>query len=197
MLKKAANFSSMHRTGRTVKDKNNTLSSEDLREILRSDESEDELVEFIKNSFPKKGPAIGNNNKTRSRTSAKPKDEELMHEIDLDAAASITSQPNSTRANVYDLSANGESIILGCRKRSARLRTCLAIGLYISFFALVCILCIVCVKYNLSPCEKDFVFNTSRCISFRNGYSIFFYYFSAIVLNLVNTIVFVQDVCCL
>ena len=125
----------MHKAGKSVKYKKQKLSSQVLTEILRSDDSEDELVEFINNSFPKNGAAVRNNNKKRNRTNIKPKDEESMQEIDLNGGISPTS---STGTNLYDLSANGESIILGDKPRSARSRLCITFGLFVSFYALVC-----------------------------------------------------------
>ena len=124
----------MQKSTKSVKYKKQKLSSEVLTEILRSDDSEDELVEFINNSFPKNGPALANNNKKRGRSNTKPRDEDAMQEIDLNGGLSQTS---STGMNVYDLSANGESIILGDKARSARSKLCIAFGLFVSFFALV------------------------------------------------------------
>ena len=126
-------FILMQKSGKSVKYKKQKLSSEVLTEMLRSDDSEDELVEFINSSFSNNGPSVANNNKKRNRTSAKPKDEESMQEIDLNVGISTA---GSTGANVYDLSANGESIILGEKPRSARARLCIAFGLFESFLAL-------------------------------------------------------------
>ena len=125
----------MQKLGKSVKYKKQKLSSEVSTEMLRSDDSEDELVEFINSSFSNNGPAVANNNKKRSRTSVKPKDEESMQEIDLNVGISPA---GSTGANVYDLSANGESIILGEKPRTARARLFIALGLFDSFLALVC-----------------------------------------------------------
>lgn len=123
----------MHKVAKYKKQK---LSSEVLTEILRSDESEDDLVEFINNSFPKSGPAEANNSKKRNKGRVRSNDEEsTLHEIDLNGGIA---QTNSTRSNVYDLSNNGDSIILGDKPRSARSRLCIAFGLFVSFFALVC-----------------------------------------------------------
>jgi hypothetical protein len=121
----------MHKLGKSVKYKKQKLSSEVLEEVLRSDDSEDELVEFINSSFSNNGPAVANNNKKRNRTTIKPKDEESMQEIDLNVGISPAG------SNLYDLSANGESIILGDKPRTARTRLCIAFGLFVSFFALV------------------------------------------------------------
>ena len=132
----------MNISGKSVKYKKQKLSSEVLTEILRSDDSEDELVEFINNSFPKNGPAVANNNKKRIRTNVKPKEDETMHEVDLNGGIS---QASSSGTNLYDLSSSGESIILGDRPRSARTRLCIAFGLFFSFYALVCFIdCFCC-----------------------------------------------------
>ena len=132
----------MNKSGKSVKYKKQKLSSEVMAEVLRSDDSEDELVEFINSSFPKNGPAVANNNKRRSRTTVKAKEDESMQEIDLNGG--IT-QSSSAGANLYDLSSSGESIILGERPRSARSRLCIAFGLFVSFYALVCfVYCFCC-----------------------------------------------------
>lgn len=113
-----------------AKYKKQKLSSVVLAQILRSDD-EDDLVEFINSSFPKNGPASGNNKK-RTRRSNKPKDEEIMHEIDL-SANGLAAKGNISK---YDLSSNEESIIVG-DKPSNRSRFFVTFGLFVSFFALV------------------------------------------------------------
>lgn len=115
----------------SAKYKKQKLSSEVLAEILRSDE-EDELVEFINNSFTKSGPSTSNNNKKRTRTSNRHKDEAVMHEIDL-SANGLAPKGNISK---YDLSSNGESIIVGDRPRN-KSRIFITFGLFVSFFGLV------------------------------------------------------------
>lgn len=129
----------MSKLGKTARYKREKIPSAMMAEILRSDDSEDELVEFINNSFQKNGPGLANNNKKRTRSSLKANNEETMQEIDLHGGITST----STGSNLYDLSANGESIILGDKPRSARSRLCIAFGLFVSFFALVCSIGIV------------------------------------------------------
>ncbi|XP_028399817.1 sodium-dependent glucose transporter 1A-like [Dendronephthya gigantea] len=119
---------------KVAKYKRQKKSSEVLPEILRSDESEDDLVEFINNSFPINGPAGANNSKKRNKGNVRSNDEESsLQEIDLSGG---NAQTSSTGSNVYDLSSNGDSIILGDKPRSARSRLCIAFGLFVSFFAL-------------------------------------------------------------